>query len=274
MQEEKNKSIVDPYGNVISSPLKNRWKETLSKNLWNILGPGLAAVITAAGIVEMVFAKSYVISCANFYGIDKKYFSGADMVGDKAVFLFCAALVILNPFFLAYINTKVKSKLYIILTFLATVLILFVQNLIYTEAVLERISSGWLKGIVNNYATWILFLAADIVIAYFVILRNDFRKNRTYKKAEKIIVAVAMFLYVLDVAAGISMKMNDQIEDKKKYEIIGTDQAVVSVYEDQFVVMDCKIQGEKMILEKGKYQLREMTGVPIVYQEFASVICK
>ena len=83
-----------------------------------------------------------------------------------------------------------------------------------------------------------------------------------------------MLLYLLDIAAGISMKMNDRVEDKKKYEIIGTDRAIVSVYEEKFVVMNCKIQGETMILEKETYQLEQMTEVPIEYKEFAYVICE
>ena len=274
MQEKNDTVLVDPYGKAISSMAQSRWKAILSKNLWNILGPGLAAVITVAGIVEMIFVKSYVISCANFYGIDKKYFSGTEIAGDKVIFLVCAVLVILNPFFLAYINAKVKNRFYIILTFLATVLILFMQNLIYTEAVLERVTDAGLKGVFNHYITFVLFLLSDIVIAYFVILRNEVKKNRKYRKAEKIIAAAAMLLYLLDIAAGISMKMNDRVEDKKKYEIIGTDRAIVSVYEGRFVVMNCKIQGETMILEKGTYQLEQMTGVPIEYKEFAYVICE
>ena len=151
MQEKNDTVLVDPYGKAISSMPQSRWKAILSKNLWNILGPGLAAVITVTGIVEMIFVKSYVISCANFYGIDKKYFSGTEIAGDKVIFLVCAVLVILNPFFLAYINAKVKNRLYIILTFLATVLILFMQNLIYTEAVLERVTDAGLKGVFNHY---------------------------------------------------------------------------------------------------------------------------
>lgn len=274
MQEKNDTVLVDPYGKAISSMPQSRWKAILSKNLWNILGPGLAAVITVAGIVEMIFVKSYVISCANFYGIDKKYFSGTEIAGDKVIFLVCAVLVILNPFFLAYINAKVKNRLYIILTFLATVLILFMQNLIYTEAVLERVTDAGLKGVFNHYITFVLFLLSDIVIAYFVILRNEVKKNGKYRKAEKIIAAAAMLLYLLDIAAGISMKMNDRVEDKKKYEIIGTDRAIVSVYEGRFVVMNCKIQGETMILEKGTYQLEQMTGVPIEYKEFTYVICE
>ena len=87
---ENDTVLVDPYGKAISSMPQSRWKAILSKNLWNILGPGLAAVITVAGIVEMIFVKSYVISCANFYGIDKKYFSGTEIAGDKVIFLVCS----------------------------------------------------------------------------------------------------------------------------------------------------------------------------------------
>lgn len=83
-----------------------------------------------------------------------------------------------------------------------------------------------------------------------------------------------MLIYISNIITGISIKMNYQASDKKDYEIIGMNQAIVSVYDDKFVVMNCNIQDEEMILEKGKYQLEQMTGVPIVYKEFTKVICK
>lgn len=274
MQDKNNTVIVDQYGKAMSGISKNRFREIISKNLWNILGPGLAAVIALAGMVQIVFEKSYVISCADFYGIDKRYFSGAGMVEDNVVYIICAILVMVFPIFLAYLNRKMKSKIYVILTFLATVLILFMQSLIYTESFLDYIPYKWLKGAINNYITIMLFLISDIVIAYFIIIRTCLRKNKKYEKIEKIIVAAAMIIYLLNIATGISVKMNYQISDKKDYEIIGMNQAIVSAYDDKFVVMNCKIQDDKMILEKGKYQLEQMVGVSIVYKEFAKVICK
>ena len=132
----------------------------------------------------------------------------------------------------------------------------------------------WLKGAINSYITITILLISDIVIAYFIIIRTYFQKNKKYGKIENVIVVIAMLIYISNIITGISIKMNYQASDKKDYEIIGMNQAIVSVYDDKFVVMNCNIQDEEMILEKGKYQLEQMTGVPIVYKEFTKVICK
>ena len=274
MQDKNNKVIIDQHGKVMSDTPKNRLKDIVSKNLWNILGSGLAGAIAFAGMVQIIFEKSYVISCADFYGIDKRYFNGTGVVEDKAVYIVCAILLMVFPIFLAYLNRKVKSKIYVILTFLATVLILFMQSLIYTESFLDYIPYKWLQGAINSYITITILLISDIVIAYFIIIRTYFQKNKKYGKIENVIVVIAMLIYISNIITGISIKMNYQASDKKDYEIIGMNQAIVSVYDDKFVVMNCNIQDEEMILEKGKYQLEQMTGVPIVYKEFTKVICK
>ena len=125
MQDKNNKVIIDQHGKVMSDTPKNRLKDIVSKNLWNILGTGLAGAIAFAGMVQIIFEKSYVISCADFYGIDKRYFNGTGVVEDKAVYIVCVIFLMVFPIFLAYLNRKMKSKIYVILTFLATVLILF-----------------------------------------------------------------------------------------------------------------------------------------------------
>ena len=106
MQDKNNTVIIDQYGKAVSSIPKNRFKDIISKNLWNILGPGLAAVIAFAGMVQIVFEKSYIISCADFYGIDKRYFYDTGVVEDKMVYIVCATLVMVFPIFLAYLNRK------------------------------------------------------------------------------------------------------------------------------------------------------------------------
>ena len=118
------------------------------------------------------------------------------------------------------------------------------QSLIYTESFLNYIPYKWLKGAINNYITITILLISDIVIAYFIIIRIYFQKNKKYGKIENVIVVIAMLIYISNIITGISMKMNYQVSDKKDYEIIGMNQAIVSVYDDKFVVMNCKIQDE------------------------------
>lgn len=61
---------------------------------------------------------------------------------------------------------------------------------------------------------------------------------------------------------------------KKKYEVIEGNRAIVSCYEGKFAVMDCKIQGETLVLNKGTYRLEEMTGKSIRYHQYEKVVCE
>ena len=145
---------------------------------------------------------------------------------------------------------------------------MFVQNILYTINLIEIIPWTWLRKIVDNYVTIIVFLIVDLVIAYFIIIRSFFWKNRKYNIVEKIVLSIALLLYVMNVATGIAIKMDYEISDKKSYEVIEQN------YDGKFVVMDCKIQGETIVLKKGTYSLEEMTGVSITYHKYEKVICE
>ena len=88
------------------------------------------------------------------------------------------------------------------------------------------------------------------------------------------IYAIALILYVLNVAIGITIKINYEIADKKEYEVIEQNRAIVSNYDGKFVVMSCEIQDETIILKKGTYSLENMTGVSITYHKYEKVICE
>ncbi len=42
----------------------------------------------------------------------------------------------------------------------------------------------------------------------------------------------------------------------------------------KFVVMDCEVQDDTIILKKGSYRLEEMTGVSITYHKYQEVVCE
>lgn len=274
MQDKENKYIVDSQGNVLKSTKDNRVKQFLKDNVWNIMSTGLAACISLAGMMNLVISKSFSISCSNFYGIDEKYFSGTEMFENKLIFVFCALLLFAYPFIFSYMNKKMNSKLYVALTFLLTVYILFAQNILYTINLIEIIPWAWLRRCIDNYTTIGVFLFVDIVIAYFIIIRNFFWKNKKYNMGGKIILAIALILYVLNVVTGIVIKIDYEISDKKTYEVIEQNRAIVSNYDGKFVVMNCEIQGETIILKKGTYSLEEMTGGSITYHKYEKVICE
>jgi hypothetical protein len=274
MQDKQCKEIVDSQGNACKSTRDSKVKQFLKDNVWNILGTGLAAFITLVGPMNLVISKSFSVSCASFYGIDGKYFSGTEMFENKLIFVLFAFLLFAYPFIFSYISKKINSKIYVILMFLFTVCILFAQNILYTINLIEIIPWTWLRQIVDNYVTIIVFLIVDIMIAYFIIIRNFFWKNRKYNRVEKIVLSIVLLLYVMNVATGIAIKMDYEISDKKSYEVIEQNRAIVSNYDGKFVVMDCEIQGETIVLKKGTYSLEEMTGVSITYHKYEKVICE
>lgn len=270
MTEEKNQ-IIDATGNVLNKKKENKTVKLLKENVWNIIGVGLPALISLISGLNLVVTKNFANSCADYYGVNREYFSESGIFEDQILTIACALILFLYPFIFSFITKNEKSKFYVILTGIATVMILFMQNLIYTVNLIDIISIDWLRRIIDNYFVVVVLLIVDIVIVYFVIIRGAFGNKTRLNKLEKVIFSLALMLYVLNVTVGIGIKMNYQIDDKKRYEVIEQNKAVVAIYDGKFVVIDCEIEGDKIILEKGKYSLQEMTGVSLTYHEYEKV---
>lgn len=273
-QEKQSKDIVDVNGNAYKSTKDNSVIQFIKDNIRDIGGPGLALITAIAGVLSWVISKISSVSCANFYGINKKYFSGTEIFEDKLIFIFLMFILFAYPFIFAYINKKINSKIYVAATFLLTVCILFSQNLLFTIDIIDIIPFECIKRVVDSYATIGVLLIDDIVISYFIIIRDSWGKKKKYNNLETVIFAIALILYFANIITGISMRMNYEIDDKKTYETIEQDRAVVSEYEGKFVVMECEVQGETLILKKGTCRLEEMAGVPITYHKYEKVICE
>ena len=76
------------------------------------------------------------------------------MFENKLIFVLCAFLLFAYPFIFSYISEKINSKIYVILMFLFTVCILFIQNVLYTINLIEIIPWTWLRKIVDNYSVF------------------------------------------------------------------------------------------------------------------------
>lgn len=274
MSDKQNKDIVDSQGNVLKSTKDNKVKQFLKTNIWNIWGTGLVAWNTLVGMMSLTTSKSYSTSCANFYGVDRKYFSGTEMFEDKLIFILCALVLFMYPFILSVINKKMNSKKYVVLTFLLTIFVLFAQNILYTVSLIDIIPWMWLRQFIDNYVTIGVFLVADILIAYFIIIRNYFWEKKKFNMVERILLTIALLIYISNTVIGITIKMNYDISDKKAYEVIEQNRAIISNYDDKFLVMDCEIQDETIILRKGTYRLEEMTGGTITYHIYKKVVCE
>ena len=243
-------------------------------NIWNILGTGFAAAIVIIGAMNFFVTKIYSISCAEFYGADKRYFSGTTIFDDRINFLVLTIIVAVSPFIFAYISKKSKSKIFVILMFFATLIVLFTQNLVYTSSLIETIQWNWLKQVIDNMVLLVIFIVVDIFLAYLIIIRKFFCEKKEYGKIEKIILGISMIIYLLDVGLGWVTTLNYGIEDKKTYEIIENNEAIIADYNGDFVVMNCEVQGNTLILKKSEYRLKAMTEGMVTYHKYERVICE
>ena len=273
-QDKQSKDIVDDNGNAYKRTKDNRIIQFIKDNIKDIGGPGLALTTAIVGVLNWVISKFSSVSCANFYGINKKYFSGTEIFEDKLLFIFLMVILFAYPFVFLYINKKINSKIYVAATFLLTACILFSQNLLFTIDIIDIIPFESIKRVVDSYVTIGVLLIDDIVISYFIIIRDSGGKKKKYNNLETVIFAIALILYFANIITGISMRMTYEIDDKKTYETIDQDKVVVSEYEGKFVVMECEVQGEILILKKGTCRLEEMVGVPILYHKYDRVICE
>ncbi len=273
MNEVNKGEILDSYGKAIRSKNDNKIKNFFKNNAWNLLGTGITVCITAVSLVKILAAWGYASSCSSYYGIDKRYFNSIELFKDKTIIIIVALLLIIYPFFFNYINTKMKSKIYITFTFFITIFILFTQNVIYTSDLLDVIEWSWVKKILDNYITLFLFLITDIIIAYYIILRSYLVSEKKLRIWERIILFISLVIYGVNVSIGISLVMGTKINDKKMYEVINDNQVIIDVYDGKFLTMNCKVQNDELHIKKGRYSFIDMTETEITYHKFKIVIC-
>ena len=279
MPDKEKGNIVDIKGNILKSTKENKIEQFFKSDIWNILETKIVPFSTIAGVVlNLLNSKNYSNSCANFYGIDRRYFSGTEMFEDKVIFVLLAlSLFVLTlfayPFLRSFVSEKLYAKVSAVVFFIVIIFSLFVQNLIYTTEIIDSIPWDWMKKCIDNYAVMGIFFASDILLAYFIIKRGFFL-GKKYKLVEKVIFTIVFLIYVVNMTIGITIKINYDISDKKTYEVIENNKAIVSSYDGKFVVMDCEIQDETIFLKKGMYSLEEMVGVSIICHKYDKVICE
>lgn len=264
--------IVDSSGQPINVDHDNEVKKNkkyIVNNLWNSL------VIVANifwVLINTIMSMSYSRNCSEYYGVDEKYFDGISIFQDKIIFLVIAIIVMVYLFLFHYL--KCESKIFTVIAFLLMILILFTQNMMYTVYLIKTIKLEWLTHIIGSWTVVTMFLTSDIILSYFLIVRNCFRKDKLLKKLEKTVFNLALGIYLLNISIGISVELNRQISDKRLYEVIDNNKVVITNYDGKFLVMDCNVQGETLYIEKGKYSFIEMTDVDIKYNEYEDVQCK
>lgn len=274
MQDKPEKCIVDSQGNAIKKD--KSIKQFLTDNTNNILTllltSGIVGIVIK--IVKAAVTYEYAGSCADFYGADRRYFSGMEVLEYKWFYICSLLLLLVYITVCLYASKKTNSKAGDIGMFIVLVIMLCFANILFNICTVSFAHWDWMKHWADHYVWWSALLSSGVFLAYFLSLRSVICRWKGYKWPEKILLAVASMIVIINIAVSIKSVLTINISDKKKYEVIEGNRAIVSCYEGKFVVMDCKIQGETLVLNKGTYRLEEMTGKSIRYHQYEKVVCE
>ena len=272
-----DKTIIDKDGNAISSTkVKNRIAQMVTGNELN-------AVSVIVGLVTVIYCGmskcasiGYANTCREYYGVSARYFDGTDLLNKKTICIIAAAILLIYPFISVYINQKIKNKNCVdtVISFFIVATVLLEQNIMYTSLLTAGNSEKWIKTVLDSPITVGVFIISDVIIAYFLIVKRFFWNREKVNKVKTMIFAIALGIYLVDMFMGMGIIVNTGIADKKSYEMLGKNNAIITEYNGLFLVMNCKVVNKSLIIKKGKYHFEEMTDKEIEYVGFDEVSCR
>ena len=218
MQDKQEKCIVDSQGNAIKKD--KSIKQFLTDNANNILTVLLTSGI--AGVVIGIFKENviydYANSCASFYGVDKRYFSGIEIVQDKLVYIIALLVIVVGLavwFLLPCGKKKTNGKAETIIMFITIVSVLSSVNMLCILCIVSFAHWDWMSHWADQYAWWIALLSSSVILAYFLSLRSVICRWKGYKWPEKILLAVALMIVIINIAVSITSVLTIDISNKK-----------------------------------------------------------
>ena len=177
MQDKPGKCIVDSQGNAFKKD-KNI-KQFLTDSTKNILTVLLTSGI--AGVVMEIFKEEviydYANSCASFYGVDKRYFSGIEMVEDKLVYIIALLVVVVGLavwFLLPCGKKKTNGKAEAIIMFITIVSVLSSVNMLCILCIVSFAHWDWMRHWADQYAWGLMLLISSVILAYF--FRDEYQR--------------------------------------------------------------------------------------------------
>lgn len=249
-------------------------KQKLYENIWEILGTGITVISSIYLMLSLFVLRKYAYFCSEFYGVDKKYFDGTEVLQDRVAMLISVLLICIYFGMLAYTNKKMESKMFRFIFFFVCFLLFLKLNNDCIVAIIEGTSCLKLKELLNNYITVIVLVGADLIILFWGIIRPFCGEKSKCRTSSAIIFGVALIIFMGDVGGGFLMQLNYKISNKKSYEVFEENNVIITNYEGKFLVMPCEIKDNTLIIRKGEYSLQEMKGQKITYQKYDSVICE
>lgn len=259
---------------------RNKIFEFYKANVWKVWGTGLTAAITISGIFSIILSTFYASSCSTYYQVDKRYFEGQNVFGYKSILIACMLILFIYPFIISYLNKGFGSKSFKAFAFLLIFTVLGLQSVIYVDIIREYSPCKLLESLFAYWVVVVLSLVADLILTYYFIRDKGFPKegDANNKKALRL-ARVSLGVFYSVVIIGMMIAVFSGVRQKKWYEIINDNKAIISAFDGKYVVLDCEIisynKDEDILkLRKGKYSLIGMTELPIVYHKFSEVSCE
>lgn len=273
MESENKKIIVDSNNKILISS-KKKFVNFIKENIWKILGSGIAASVLIFNIIEFIATVYYSELCEEYYGVYWKYFLDSDIFKISLINLGVLILTLIYPIFFIICNKKMKSKIYYIVSFLITAFLMFYQNIVYTSNMLKDINSDFVNKVIDNIYVMIIFAISDLIISFYLFISKSFQKMKRIKvkNFEIIILTIATIIFAINISIGLGSIASRDISNKRKYEVLNNQRVIIAVYNNQFVVMNCKIKDKELFIKKNEgYELIDMKGKRVNYIKFEEV---
>lgn len=271
---DKNEKIIWLHGkptNEDENNRMNRIKSYIKDNIWSFLGLVVGNGIWAIQLMMMIMTTTYSRDLGQYYGVDMKYFDSTPIILKKLIFFAAICLNLVILFLLSRISKETKEKLGKGLYFAGLALMIFYQTCGCVIGIWDTIPWEWKGSGIYGWIILIVICIDALVLAYFLTIRDMIRVNQVCTRLEKGIFGIAFLIYLLIMVIWALIFWNRGIENKRDYEIINKNKVVITTYEGKFLVMDCKIDGQRLYIEKGNYSFMEMSGFNMEYVKFEDV---
>ncbi len=246
--------------------------------IFNSRIPGIITVVTAilavASFLSNVFHST---NCSNFYGIPRQYFQIDSSFGIRMTLLLISIIVIYMPFAYAIYYRKKKNTpnkfLLIVIGFSYTSLCMVFADILAKDVM-------HIKNVVFYLSVLALSVIASIVLS--ILLPYQISRSKKQLKTSKTgttIIGIT-WLFNAGIILAISFSIfNNNAEFIRSYEILNDEsqvsRVVVAHYYDNFVTLECDIEGSTLtIIKNGSYKIEQMDGTRVENVTFGSVICE
>ena len=234
----------------------------------NIIGDivtmGIPIVSVIIALIRVIESTAYAMQCSEIYGADIRYFINTGLTEVRVIYVVSTFIIILHPIIIVYFFKNNKQWKWKVLIWL--LIALWGQTVVY--AVNIKKATLWNTGIIGFMMC--AGFVADGIIDYLIFKIFFTESEIVMNGIRKGICCIALFIYAIICFLEIAASFNG-IRGKKVYETINDNKAIIAEYNDKFIVIDCYIEGENLVLLKGNYTIEDLTGVKIKRRKYEMI---